>query len=268
MLRSNPYAPLCACAALLAAAAAQADPMLPDWTLATFDASSSALTNPYFPRPEGLLSIYEGLEDDTLIHVESLTTFETYDILGVTTRVVRDTEYEDDLLVEVADDWFAQDTDGNVWYFGEFVVNYNYDDDGNLIDTDNDGSWIADGVTNYPGIVMWNSPAIGDEYYQEYAPGVALDFARINALDDVVDIDFGLFMDVLHTSEGNLIDGPEYVENKLYAPGVGLVLIEELDDQGDPEFEIELIDQYFIPAPGSGALLGLGLFAARRRRRG
>jgi hypothetical protein len=250
---------------LAAAGYAAADPILPDWTAVTFDGGSADLTNPYFPHPVDLLSIYEGSDGEVFERVESLATNETKNILGVETRVVRDTEYEDGLLVEVADDWYAQDTDGTVWYFGEFVVNYTYNDDGDLIDTDNEGSWIADGVTNFPGVIMFDDPQIGDEYFQEFAPDIALDFAVINSLTDTVDIPFGSFTDVLNTSEGNLIDGPELAENKLYAPGIGLVLVQGLDDDGAVEFEIPLVDQYFIPAPGAAVFL-VGAIGVIRRR--
>lgn len=249
------------------AATADAQPKLPDWTEATFEAGSATITNPYFPQPAGLFSIYEGFEDEGFEHIETFSTFETQDILGVSTRVVCDTAYVDGLLVEVAEDWYAQDDQGNVWYFGEFVVNYNYDDKGNLIDTDNDGSWIADGVVNFPGIIMYADPMIDDFYYQEYAPDVALDFALVTSLTDEVDIDFGFFTDVLNTSEGNLIDGPEFVENKLYAQDIGLVFIEILDDDGVPEFEVELIDQYLVPAPSAGAAVVVAAIGAARRRR-
>jgi hypothetical protein len=258
---------ICPLFAVLLPCAAAAQPVLPDWTQATFDSSSGEITNELFPQPEGLVSIFDGFEGEVVEHIESFATFRTKSILGVDTRVVREETWEDDLLVETAFDWFAQDTDGNVWYFGEWVNNYHYDDDGNIIDVDHEGSWKADGIVNLPGMIMWAEPMVGMEYYQEFAPGVALDFAVVNALDDVVDIPFGHFTDVLNTSEGNLIDGPELVENKLYAPDVGLVLIQVLDDDGEPEFEVPLIDQYYIPAPSGAALFAAGALGLSRRRR-
>ena len=59
-------------------------------------------------------------------------------ILRVRTTTVLDRAFEDDLLVEQTRDYYAQDTDGNVWYMGEDVKNYEYDDDGKLIDTNTD----------------------------------------------------------------------------------------------------------------------------------
>ncbi|MCC6286028.1 MAG: hypothetical protein IT439_12145 [Phycisphaerales bacterium] len=253
--------------ALLFAAAAGAQPRLPDWATATFGPDSAAGGNGYFPMSPGTRSRYEGDVDGETEFINSFTTFETRTILGIETRVVRDTAYIDGVLVEVADDWFARDTDGNVWYFGEYVVNYHYDDMGNFIGIDHDGSWIADGTTNRPGVIMFNAPIIGDEYYQEFAPGVALDFARIDSLTEVVDIDYGHYAGVLDTAEGNLVDGPGIAERKFYAVGTGLVQIRELDDAGDPEFFIDLIDQQVIPGPGGTSAIGLAALAGFRRRR-
>ncbi|MCA9309577.1 MAG: hypothetical protein KDA21_00085 [Phycisphaerales bacterium] len=251
----------------LSAGVALGDPILPDWTGATFDGMSSVSDNMYFPLQEWSFSAYEGIEDGADYRGETLVTDQVKNILGVDTRVVRDVAYEDGLLVEVAFDWYAQDTDGNVWYFGEHVNNFNYDDDDNFIGVDHEGSWIADGVDFLPGIIMYANPMVGAEYYQEYAPGVAFDFAHVNSVTDSVDIDFGSFADVLNTGEGNFIDGPEIAENKLYGPGTGLVLIEVLDDAGEVDSEVELIAQRTVPAPGPAAALLLAATGALGRRR-
>lgn len=256
-----------ACVAGALAGGAAAQPRLPDFNAATFGPDSASGGNSFFSLDPGRRSRYEGDIDGETEHINVFTTFETKTILGIETRVVRDRAYIDGILVEVADDWYARDTDGNVWYFGEHVVNYRYDDMGNFIGIDHNGSWIADGTTNKPGVIMWTAPVVGDVYFQEFAPGVALDFARVDSLTAVVDIDFGHFVNVLDTGEGNLFDGPGIAEHKLYAPGVGLVQIQELDDAGNPEFFVNLIDQRTIPGPGAAILLGLAGANALRRRR-
>lgn len=43
---------------------------------------------------------------------------------GVEARVVRDTVTEDGEPIEVTDDWYAQDSEGNVWYLGEDTAEY------------------------------------------------------------------------------------------------------------------------------------------------
>jgi hypothetical protein len=41
---------------------------------------------------------------------------------GVRTVEVRDQVYEADVLTEDTLDWYAQDDQGNVWYFGELAT--------------------------------------------------------------------------------------------------------------------------------------------------
>jgi len=253
---------------MMFAGAVHADPTLPDWTAATFDASSANITNNNLAFSTNTLSIFEGEVEDGVERIEVLSTTQTKTILGVQTRVIQDIAYVDNVLVEVALDWYAQDTAGNVWYFGEDVTNYNYDEFGNFTGTDTAGSWIADDATSFPGIQMFTSPSIGDEYYQEWAPGVAFDFAEVLSLTGSVDIDFGMFLgNVIVTGEGNTFDDPipTIVENKLYAPGTGLVLIQELDDQGLVVYEVPLISQTTVPEPASACLMGLTVLILMRR---
>lgn len=253
---------------MLVSGVACADPTLPDWTAATFGPNSADITNPYLSFSTNTFSTYEGEVEEGVERIEILATQQTKTILGVETRVVRDMAYIDGVLVEIAYDWYAQDTSGNVWYFGEDVLNYNYDAGGNFIGTDTGGSWIADGVTTLPGMQMFAAPSVGDEYFQEWAPGVAFDFAEVFSLTGTVDIDFGTFTgNVLVTGEGNIFDDPEptIVENKLYAPGTGLVLIQVLDDEDAVGFEIPLICQKQVPEPATLCLVGSGVLLLSRR---
>ena len=80
-------------------------------------------------------NIPEGEDDDTERN-DIFATFLNKTILGVNAHVVRDTAYENGVLVEDTLDYYAQDKEGNVWYFGEDVLNYRYDDDGNYLSTD------------------------------------------------------------------------------------------------------------------------------------
>ena len=70
-------------------------------------------------------------------------TFESKMVNGVKTHVVRDTAYVNGVLAEDTLDYFAQDRDGNVWYFGELTYAFEYDDDGNFLGTSTAGSWLA-----------------------------------------------------------------------------------------------------------------------------
>jgi hypothetical protein len=169
-------------------------------------------------------------------------TFDTRDILGVQAVVVRDVAWEEGVLVEDTFDWYAQDTNGNVWYLGELATNYEYDDAGNFIGTNNDGSWEAGVDGALPGLIMEANPQVGDNYYQEFAPGIAEDRAVVVSINESISIDFGNFENVLQTRDFTELE-PDKFEFKYYAPGVGQILADEgiTEEGGEPELSPELI---------------------------
>ena len=214
------------------------NPTLPTFNVNDFRAHER-IDNPYFPQTRGTVYSYGLLEEGEAVERNDVfATFENKKILGVNTHVVRDTAYEDGLLVEDTLDFYSQDKKGNVWYFGEFVLNYRYDDEGNYLGTDTDGAWLANGVDAFPGYIMPTREvleALGNGYYQEFAPGVAEDQADLISFNSTADIEIGFFKDVLETLDTTALE-PTAVEHKKYEPGVGLVAAEALNDEG--EFEI------------------------------
>ena len=107
--------------------------------------------------------VYESQGEDA----ETITvtvTDETRVVAGVTTTVVSDVVTDaDGQVVEETFDWFAQDRDGNVWYFGEDTTEY--DDRGR---PDTAGSWEAGVDGAQAGLVMPATPRVGDGFRQEY----------------------------------------------------------------------------------------------------
>lgn len=175
-------------------------------------------------------------------------TYDTKDILGIEATVVRDVEWDEGVLVEDTRDWYAQDTDGNVWYLGEIATNYEYDDDGNFVGTNTEGSWEAGVDGALPGYLMPADPQVGDSYYQEFYLGEAEDEAEVVSLDESVSIDLGDYDNVLKTREFTQLE-PDVFEFKYYVPGVGQILAEEgiTEEGGEPELSPELITFTEIP---------------------
>src|SRR5688500_16541397 len=106
-------------AVTLGCAAARADALVPDFAAATFN-PGAPIDNTYFPLVPGTVFTYAG-EDAT---EEIAVTFKMLQVLGVTTTVVVERAFEEGLLVEEAFNYFAQDTSGNVWYFGEDTTDF------------------------------------------------------------------------------------------------------------------------------------------------
>ena len=119
------------------------DPAEPVFSVQLFSAQSALITNPFFPLVPGSAHTFvvETQDEIEIIVVEVLEV--TRLVAGVQCAVVRDRVYVDEVLIEDTYDWYAQDNAGNVWYMGEEVTNYEYDDDGNVIGTDSEGAWEA-----------------------------------------------------------------------------------------------------------------------------
>jgi hypothetical protein len=179
----------------------------------------SYVDNPYFPLVPGTTFTYRGETDGEPTRNVTAVTSDTKVILGVTTIVVHDQAYEGKVLIEDTFDWYAQDTAGNVWYFGEDTREL--DEKGNVISTE--GSWEAGVNGAEPGIIMLADPKKGDKYQQEFAEGVAEDMAQVIGFEDNVCVQYGCFDNVLVTKEWTPLERG-VVENKYYAPDVGFIL--------------------------------------------
>jgi len=175
--------------------------------------------NQYFVLEPGFQLVLEG--DDTKLQITVLD--QTKEVGGVTTRVVEEREWKDGKLYEVARNYFAicEETK-DVFYFGEDVDFY---ENGKIVK--HDGSWLAGVGENKAGLMMPGTPKVGMKYYQEIAPGVAMDRAEIVSLDETCKTPAGTFSKCLKVKEGSAIDvmASEY---KYYAPGIGLIRDEDL----------------------------------------
>jgi hypothetical protein len=181
----------------------------------------SEVDNEFFPLKPGTTFFYEGSKGGVPSTNETQVTHEIKQILGVNCTVVHDNAFENGVLVEQTIDWYAQDKDGNVWYFGEDAKEL--DPNGKIISTE--GSWEAGVNGALPGIVMEAEPRVGDRYLQEVAPGVAEDTARVLSLDKAACVRYGCFEELLLTRETSPLK-PGIVERKYYAEDVGLILAE------------------------------------------
>jgi hypothetical protein len=182
----------------------------------------SVVDNSFFTLEPGMTFSYA--TDDGAETGKVVVTSDTKVIMGVTTVVVADSVFADGELIEATLDWYAQDVDGNVWYFGEDSREY---EGGVLVSTE--GSWEAGVDDAKPGIIMLADPAVGDEYPQEFAPDVAEDRAEVLGLDESVTVPYGSFTGCLKTEDTTPLE-PGVREHKFYCPDVGLVL--EVDVSG------------------------------------
>jgi len=189
-----------------------------DWTTA-FRIESGELqssgSNPWFSLEAGHSLTLE--DENTRLDITVLD--ETRVIEGVETRVVEERESEDGQLAEVSRNFFAiSRRTGSVFYFGEEVDIYR---DGRVVS--HEGAWESGVNGAHFGLMMPGVPLIRGRYYQEIAPGVAMDRAEVIRLDDTLRVADGrLLADLLRIEESSPLE-PGVHESKLYAPGLGLV---------------------------------------------
>jgi hypothetical protein len=172
------------------------------------------ISHPFFPMVPGAHFVFDGAE-----HVEVNVLAETKDILDVATTVVHDQVFEKGVLIEDTLDYYAQDVDGNVWYFGEATAEY---ENGKVKTTA--GSWVGGVDGALPGIIMLAEPRAGDTYRQEFYAGEAEDIGMVTTLDGSISTKAGSWSgsDVLVTEEWTPLE-PDVRERKTYARGVGIV---------------------------------------------
>jgi hypothetical protein len=189
---------------------------------------SSEGSNRYFILEPGYQLVLSGRVDRERVELTITVLDETRRInvpgIGsVVTRVVEERETADGELVEVSRNYFAIcDQTKDVGYFGEEVDIY---ENGKIVS--HEGAWLAGRDGAKPGVIMPGAIVVGDKYYQEIAPGVALDRAENISVDEVVRTPAGRFTNVLKVKETTPLE-PGDVAFKFYAPDVGLIQDGEL----------------------------------------
>jgi hypothetical protein len=193
---------------------------------------SADIDNPRWPMTVGSRWVYrvtdssDGSKKRDVIKVTNKTKMIAD---GIEARVVSDIVRDHGKPIEVTKDWYAQDSAGNVWYFGEHTIEYKH---GKPIDN---GSWEAGVDGALPGIALPANPTVGLSYREEYSKGEAEDQSRVLALDAQAEVPAGHYTDVLMTEDFSPIE-PRVSELKFYAKGSGQAVL-AVDVSGGSERE-------------------------------
>ena len=206
--------------------------------------------NPWLPLLQGTEWVYEGTFDEdgeTITEVITITVTDRIKLIdGIRCVVVRDVVEIDGELVEDTDDWFAQDTDGNVWYCGEEAKDYEFFD-GDVPAVPElvaiDGSFKSGRDGDEAGIQLPAVAVIGDIFRQEVSFANAEDVIEILATDASEVVPAAVCIaDCLLTRDFSPLD-PGVEENKYYKPNVGKVLEIDLETGN----RVELISVTMAP---------------------
>lgn len=182
------------------------------------DFSSHIEGNPYFNLPVGTVVTFEEQTEDGMETVRIEILDETVKVNGIETRVYWDRVYVDGELVEDTRDYIAQHKNGDVWYFGEDVNNY---EDGKL--TDHHGTWLYGEHNAQPGIWIKANPRVDEVYRQEYLAGEAEDMVEVISLDATVSANGKTYTGCLQTFDYTPLD-EEAQEHKFYCKDTGTLV--------------------------------------------
>lgn len=143
---------------------------------------------------------------------------------GIPCTTVLQHVFLDGVLVEETLHWYAQDSLGNVWQYGESSEEIAAD--GTRLPGD---SWEAGVDGALPRMILPTAPQVGDVY-----PAGDGDEFVVLALDAVATVPFGTFEGCLEVLETNP-DDPDDADLIIYAPDVGVI------SESAPDARIELV---------------------------
>ncbi len=183
------------------------------------EAFTTEIDNPYWPMKPGSHWVYRETDaEGDVQRNDVIVTNKTKTIMGIEAVVVHDTVRQGGQLTEDTFDWYAQDSEGNLWYLGEDTTEY----ENGKVKT-KEGSWEAGVDGALGGIIVPAHPEPGLTYREEYYKGHAEDGAEVLTLDAHAKVPYGTYEHVLQTRNFSPIE-PDVVEEKFYAQGVGVVL--------------------------------------------
>jgi len=199
------------------------EPQFPDFDASNFD-NSTVIDNKWTPMQPGTFWAYEGSAldggDSVDRRIEFTVTDLTKEIDGVRTVVAWIEDYNNGELIEKEIAFYAQDKDGNVWYFGEHPEDY---EAGNFVEAP---TWIAGIADAKPGIKMLLDPQLGAPVlYQGWGPEVEWsDYGQIDQMGLKTCVPVACYENVLVIAESSLREEGAY-QLKYYAQGVGNIQV-------------------------------------------
>jgi hypothetical protein len=180
---------------------------------------TARVTNAYYPLLPGMRWEYRGVKDGRPLRDVVLVTKRIERVGDVPCAAVLDRGYVDGRLAESTIDWFAQDSNATVWYFGE--ATQEVDRHGRVTSTE--GSWRAGVDGARAGVFMPAHPHVGQSFAQEHYPGHAEDRFKVVSRKATIGVPFGTFRGrALMTEEWTPLE-PGVRDAKWYVKGIGEV---------------------------------------------
>ena len=180
---------------------------------------SARVDNPWYPLEPGTTYTYRGVKDGQPSRDVVTVTHRTRTIDGVPCVVIEDRLYLNGHLGERTTEWYSQDKQGNVWYFGEDTAEL--DRNGHITNTN--GTWRSGVKGAKPGIFMFARPKVGRSAQQESYKGQAEDHFQVLSLHAAVNVPYTSSKQAMLTKEWTPLE-PGTIDHKFYVRGIGTVL--------------------------------------------
>ena len=195
---------------------------------ATIDPSTfvRTISNPWLPYRPGSVWVYRGIKDGRTQRDVVTVTHRTKLLMGVRCEALTDVARHGNTVLERTTDWYAQDSEGNVWYFGERTADYA---DGHV-----DHSGMSSRASIHgaqPGIVMTAHPAVGRHAPAGVLAGPGQDQYWLVDLGQRASVPYGSSATPTLTLEWSRLE-PNVIDRKQYVRGIGVVVD---GCQGPPE---------------------------------
>ncbi|WP_156390993.1 MULTISPECIES: hypothetical protein [unclassified Nocardioides] len=158
----------------------------------------AGVDNPWLPLPAGRTWTYD-VVDVVGGHRLTVAVAPGPEVEGVATTARVSTESGTSTT-----DWFAQDADGNVWWFGR------------------EGEWTAGADGAEAGLAMPADPRVGDGYRLALQEGVVEDVATVTSLRGSATVPAGSYDDLLVTEVTSDL-GASGPTEQYWSRGLGLV---------------------------------------------
>lgn len=173
--------------------------------------------NRWFPLPPGTTWTYRRYTATGSEVVVATALASTRRIAGVETRPVRWYAVAGARTTPLAVRWYAQDTAGNVWWFGQRLTVR-----GAELDALATRSWVAGRQGAEAGLVMAAAPRMGDGYLNAYQRGVVERRSTVVSLDAKASVPNRTYRRTVLVRDLSRLD-PVHVAQSYYAAGIGLV---------------------------------------------
>jgi len=180
---------------------------------------SARVDNPWYPLLAGTTYVYRGVKDGHPSREVMTVTHRIKVIDGAPCVVIEDRLYLSGYLGERTTEWYSQDKQGNVWYFGENTAELAKN--GQITSTS--GTWRAGVKGAKPGIYMFATPKVGQAAQQEFYKGQAQDHFKVLSLHASVNVPYTSSTTAMLTEEWTPLE-PGALDHKLYVRGIGTVL--------------------------------------------